>query len=138
MPLLVSPLISYGNDAFCPCTCCPHIKLRQDRQHCSLWSIFFPCCCIEHLFHVTSNHLISNSCSPLTYEDFLNVVYKVTIMASLPWKSCPFYCQFLDEDVFIIFYSGPQSSRNCTIDSTLCVLKKLLQSRLTSGLLSYS
>lgn len=59
-------------------------------------------------------------------------------MASLPWKSCPFYCQFLDEDVFIIFYSGPQSSRNCTIDSTLCVLKKLLQFRLTSGLLSCS
>lgn len=71
LPLLVSPLISYGNDAFCPCTCCPHIKLRQDRRHCTLWSIFFPCCCIEHLFHVTSNHLISNSCSPLTYEDFL-------------------------------------------------------------------
>lgn len=48
LPLLVSPLISYGNDAFRPCTCCPHIELHQHRRHCSLWSIFFPCSCSEH------------------------------------------------------------------------------------------
>lgn len=48
LPLLVSPLISYGNDAFRPCTCCPHAKLHQEHRHGSLWSIFFPCCCSEH------------------------------------------------------------------------------------------
>lgn len=41
LPLLVSPLISYGNDAFRPCTRCPHRKLHQDRQRCPLWSIIF-------------------------------------------------------------------------------------------------
>lgn len=60
LPLLVSSLISYGNNAFLPpCACCPHIQLHQDRQHCSLWSIFFSCCCLHWAsFPCYRNHLI--------------------------------------------------------------------------------
>lgn len=127
LPLLV-PYFLWKQRLPHPSTCCPPWKAPSGPPS-LLCSFCLRCCYSDRPPHFASNHSISNGCSrPPCWWLFFNVVQQSDNCDRLTHlgRVVIFTANFLDEDFFYkSFKMVYTSSRNCTTNSMLCVLKKL-------------